>query len=92
MRPKTVVFDVAFQRKFEKYKKRLTEAGKIRLKSRLEIFKENVFDDRLKTHKLKGNLGNYYSFSISHSDRIVFKMLDEETVFFIEIGGHDICY
>ena len=56
MRPKKIVYDAAFEKKFEKYKRQLTEAERKRLKTRLEIFKENIFDDRLKTHKLKGNL------------------------------------
>ena len=84
MRPKKIVYDAAFEKKFEKYKRQLTEAERKRLKTRLEIFKENIFDDRLKTHKLKGNLSNYYAFSISYSDRIVFKIFDDETIYFIE--------
>ena len=55
-------------------------------------FKEDVFDKRLKTHHLKGNLKEYYAFSISYSDRIVFRLLDDEEILFIEIGSHDICY
>lgn len=89
---KKIVYDVVFEKKFERYKKQLTEAERKRLKKRLEIFKEDMFDSRLKTHKLKGNLSGYYAFSISYSDRIVFKILDNESVCFAEIGSHDVCY
>ena len=62
------------------------------MRERLAIFKEDAFDKRLKTHRLKGNLKEYYAFSISYSDRIVFKIIEEEVVYFVEIGDHDVCY
>lgn len=92
MKPKYLKFDAGFEKRFQKYKNQLTETERQRLKKRLEIFKENIFDRRLKTHKLKGELNNYFAFSISYSDRIVFKILDDEGIYFIEIGSHDICY
>lgn len=92
MKPKRVVYDAAFEKKFEKYKRELTQNKRERLKKRLEIFKENVFDRRLNTHKLKGNLSDYYAFSISYSDRIVFKIINDKGIYFIEIGSHDVCY
>ncbi|MBI4651506.1 type II toxin-antitoxin system YafQ family toxin [Candidatus Desantisbacteria bacterium] len=92
MKPKYFRYDAAFEKKFEKYKNQITDSERQKLKKRFEIFKENIFDKRLKTHKLKGELSNYYSFSINYSDRIVFKILDDEGIYFIEIGSHDICY
>ncbi len=92
MKPRYILFDSAFEKRFSKYKSRLDEAGRSHLKQRFELFKEDVFDKRLKTHKLKGNLGAYYAFSVNHSDRIVFKVLDDEGVFLIEVGSHDECY
>jgi mRNA-degrading endonuclease YafQ of YafQ-DinJ toxin-antitoxin module len=92
MKPKTLHFDAAFEKQWHKYLQRLTPREKERLKERLAIFKEDVFDKRLKTHHLKGNLKEYYAFSISYSDRIVFRLLDDEEILFIDIGSHDICY
>lgn len=92
MKPKYIKFDAPFEKRFKKYTGQLTEAERQRLKKRLEIFKEDVFDKRLKTHKLKGELSEHYAFSISYSDRIVFKILDDEGVYFVEIGSHDVCY
>jgi len=92
MRPKYLKFDAAFEKRFKKYATQMTVVQRRRLKIRLEIFKEDVFDKRLKTHKLKGELAGYYAFSISHSDRIVFKILDDEGIYLMEIGSHDICY
>mgnify|MGYP001558539373 CR=1 FL=1 len=92
MKPKYISYDAAFEKKFKKYKNQLTDTERQRIKNRLEIFRENVFDKRLKTHKLKGELRDYYAFSISYSDRIVFKVLDDGGVYLIEIGSHDVCY
>jgi mRNA-degrading endonuclease YafQ of YafQ-DinJ toxin-antitoxin module len=92
MKPKYILFDAPFEKRFNKYKAHLTEAQRKRFKKKLEVFRKDVFDKRLKTHKLKGNLSDYYAFSISQSDRIVFKIIEDEGVYLIEIGSHDICY
>jgi addiction module RelE/StbE family toxin len=92
MKPKYFLYDKGFEKKFEKYKKQLADAEIQRLKSKFAIFKENIFDKRLKTHKLKGELSDYYAFSISYSERIIFKVLKDEGIFFIDIGSHGICY
>jgi mRNA-degrading endonuclease YafQ of YafQ-DinJ toxin-antitoxin module len=65
---------------------------KEQLTNRLLIFKEDAFDKRSKTHYLKGNLKEYYAFLISYSQGIVFRLLDDEEILFIEIGNHDVCY
>jgi len=92
MKPKYVSYDKAFEKKFEKYKSKLTDGEKDKFRKRFEIFKENIFDKRLETHKLKGNLRDYYAFSIGFSNRVVFKLLDDCGVYFLEIGSHDVCY
>lgn len=92
MKPKTITFDRVFEKHWHKYLRGLTEKQKVHVRERLAIFKEDVFDKRLKTHRLKGNLKEYYAFSISYSDRIVFRIIEDEAVYFIEIGGHDVCY
>lgn len=87
---KKIVYDLAFEKKFEKYKRFLNDKKLDQLRAKLVIFKSDPFDSRIKTHKLKGNLNEYWSFSISFSDRILFRFIDKETVFFIDIGSHDI--
>jgi addiction module RelE/StbE family toxin len=87
---KTIVFDAYFEKEFEIYKKRLSKKKIEKLKERLIIFRNNPFDQRLKTHKLKGKLRNYWVFSISHSDRLMFRFLNKDEVFFINIGDHSI--
>lgn len=92
MKPKYLLYDASFEKTLKKYLKRINEAQRQNFKKKFEIFQENIFDSRLKTHKLKGNLSNYYSFSISYYERIVFKILEDGGIYLIEIGDHDVCY
>ena len=91
-KPKYLLQDKTFKRTFNKYRNSLSETDRSKLKKRFEMFRENVFDSRLRTHKLKGVLSEYYGFSISYSDRIVFRMLDDGGVLLVDIGGHDEVY
>ncbi len=52
MKVTKILFDAKFEKKFEKYKSKLTQKQKDNLKQKLSIFKENAFDSRLSTHKL----------------------------------------
>ncbi len=54
------------------------------------IFINNPFDKRLRTHKLKGKLGNFLSFSVNYSYRIVFEFVKKDEVIFYDIGDHQI--
>lgn len=92
MKPKSIHFDGTFEKHWEKYLKGLTDKQRNRLRKRFTIFREDIFDKRLKTHRLKGNLKEYYAFSISYSDRVVFKIIEEGVIYFIEVGGLDVCY
>ena len=40
---------------------------------KVEVFRENPFSPRLKTHKLHGSLANYYAFSIDARIRVIFR-------------------
>lgn len=54
------------------------------------LFVINPFHSTLKTHKLTGKLNQYYSFSITHSYRIIFEFLGKNKVVFVNIGTHEI--
>ena len=57
---------------------------------REKMFREDCFDARLKTHKLKGRLGEYWSFSINYYYRILFEFSGEGEVGFVDVGTHSI--
>lgn len=75
---------------FIKAYKSLHEEIKVRSKHREKIFKANPFDSRLKTHRLKGKLKDYWSYSVDYQYRILFRFIDNETVLYHDIGTHDI--
>ncbi len=55
-----------------------------------KVFIRNIFDKSLRTHKLRGNLKDYYSFSITYSYRILFSYEEKEIITFLNIGDHSI--
>lgn len=44
----------------------------------------------LKTHKLRGELAGYYSFSVSYNLRILFEFINDREAGFIDIGTHEV--
>lgn len=81
---------IQYGSKFLQSYKKLNLKEKLLAEKREGIFRKNAFDLRLKTHKLKGKLNNYWSFSITYSHRIIFKFLQNNEVVFYDIGDHDI--
>lgn len=79
---------IHYSNKFAKAYKKLPEEVKDIAEKKEEIFREDPFDSRLKTHKLKGELSNFYSFSVSYHWRVVFHFEDEETIVFDAVGTH----
>ncbi|MCM8784557.1 MAG: type II toxin-antitoxin system mRNA interferase toxin, RelE/StbE family [Candidatus Omnitrophica bacterium] len=75
---------------FIKAYKSLPEEIKLRAKKREKIFKTNPFDPRLKTHKLKGRLRDYWSYSVDYQYRILFRFINDETVLYYDIGTHSV--
>jgi len=54
-----------------------------------KIFRQNCFHPSLKTHKLKGQLANLWSFSVDYHWRIVFYLEGDKAVF-TTIGTHKV--
>ena len=82
----TVNYSSFFKRKY----KQLSRRQKDDFKQAIELFVENPFHSSLKTHKLKGKLKGFWSFSINYSDRILFKFSEKGAVDLINIGDHSI--
>ena len=53
-------------------------------------FRENPFVPSLKTHALKGKLKGLYSYSISHSYRVLFEFVNDIEVIYFDVGTHEI--
>ena len=59
---------------------------------KVKIFINDPFYPTLKTHKLKGELKDLWSFSIRPDVRIIFYFKDKHKVVFENIGSHDEVY
>jgi mRNA-degrading endonuclease YafQ of YafQ-DinJ toxin-antitoxin module len=59
---------------------------------KVDVFIQNPFDERLKTHKLSGKLKNVWSFTVAHDFRVLFYFADENKAVFVDIGKHGEVY
>ncbi len=57
----------------------------------LRRFAADPQDPLLRTHKLNGELGEYWAFSVDDDLRVSFRWEGEEA-FFVNIGSHDEVY
>ena len=81
--------EVSFYPAFIKTFKKKAKNNPILIKNfqeKLEIFIINPFDPRLKTHKLSGELKDFYSFSLDYDNRIIFSFYDKQKVIFEHFG------
>jgi addiction module RelE/StbE family toxin len=76
--------------KFERNYKKLPDFLKDKAETALEIFKVDLADPRLRVHKLHGRFAGYWSFAVVYDCRIIFRYGEEDEIFLITIGDHDI--
>ena len=86
-----IAFNSSFKRAFKRKIAGNSEREQ-RFRSKLEIFKNNPFETALKTHKLSGQLKDYWSFSVGCDLRVIFYFADENEVVFIDLGTHKEVY
>lgn len=53
-------------------------------------FRSSPFHPGLRTHKLKGELEGFWSYSINNSYRVLFRFISDQEVLYYDIGTHDI--
>lgn len=81
---------IIYTSKFARAYKKLSVDIKLIAEKKEKIFRKNPHDVRLRTHKLKGDLGEFWSFSVSYQIRIIFEFGDDDTIYFHTVGQHDI--
>jgi len=65
------------------------------LENTLHLLSEDAFHPTLKTHKLKGNLSNYWASSITYELRILFEFVEhdgKQAILLGMVGTHDEVY
>lgn len=81
---------IYYSSKFAKEYKKIPRNIKLKAENKEIIFRKNPFDSRLKTHRLKGILKDFWAFSIDYQYRIIFEFRDYQTVWFHSVGTHEI--
>jgi len=88
--------EVSFSDSFRKVFRKRIKSAEIELEfwNRLEIFVNEPFDSKLKTHKLSGKLKGLWSFTIEYDLRIVFFFTNDKPkqAIFVDLGTHDEVY
>lgn len=83
---KTVRVTSDFTKSFRKLPRNIQDQAENKDKK----FRENPFTTSLKTHRLKGELEGFYSYSVSYHHRVLFKLLNRSTAVYYDIGTHEI--
>lgn len=83
-----IVLSVRFRKRFAK----LPPKVRRQFERRLALFMQEPFNPLLRNHPLTGNLVGYRAFSVTGDYRVIFRLLDVETVKLIDIGRHQHVY
>jgi addiction module RelE/StbE family toxin len=83
-----LVFNARFRKKFDK----LRPGEKKRCKERLKLFVEDPFDPMLNNHPLQGAYKGYRSINIGGDLRAVYRLLSEDSAYFVGLGTHSDLY
>ena len=54
------------------------------------LFRQNAIASSLRTHKLKGPLDGYCSYSVNLDYRVLFRFIKTDEVIYLDIGTHEI--
>lgn len=82
--------NIQYSPEFVRCFKRLSKDLKLKAIEQEKIFRGNVFDPKLKTHKLHGKLKGRYAFYVDFKTRIIFSFHNKDIICFHSIGTHDI--
>jgi Txe/YoeB family toxin of toxin-antitoxin system len=84
----TETFERTAQKFFKKHRDLLDKFTEV-----IQTLQEDPFSKTLKTHKLKGELSQYYACRLTYEYRIVLTiMLTDEKIILMDIGSHDDVY
>ena len=86
-----IAYSPAFARAYKKQIKNQSELQEL-FNERVDLFIQDPYHPQLRTHKLKGILKDFYSFSLDYDLRVIFYFASDNEVIFENIGKHDEVY
>ncbi len=81
---------IYYSGKFAREYRKLPLSVKKNAEEKEKIFRKNPLDKRLKVHKLKGGLKDFWFFSINDNYRIIFEFISKQEIWFHSTGTHGI--
>lgn len=63
-----------------------------KISKQLSLFTTNPKHPSLRLHKLSGNADNVWSISITMSIRMLYRLIEDGTAYFFDIGTHEEVY
>ncbi len=79
-------------KKFDKAYKKCPSIIQETFLKKLEIFKIDKYNPVLNNHFLSGKMKGFRSINITGDWRVIYKEVDQNTIFFITIGTHSQLY
>ena len=81
---------VVYTSRFTRHYKKLPIGLQEEVKNAITRFMAEPHNPLLKTHRLKGELKGYSSFSVNYRYRIVFEWDDKKTAALLAVGDHSV--
>jgi len=63
-----------------------------KIQNQIFLFESNPKHPSLRLHKLSGSLDNMWSLSITRPIRMLYRIINQNTAYFVDIGTHDEVY
>lgn len=83
---------IILHKNFIKKYQKLNPGEKKNFTIRRDMFLSDPYDPTLNNHALKGKYKGYRSINVTGDVRIIYKLLDNNVVVFVEIGTHSKLY
>lgn len=84
--------EIELSSRFLRKAKKLTKSEQEKLSKKIEIFRKDPDNPKLKTHALTGKLQGLLSFSLTYSKKVIFTYVEKNKALFLDVGSHDEVY
>ena len=91
MNPVKVSFSSFFKKALKYLLKKNPGKRKI-FEEKSDLFLKDPYHSQLETHKLRGKLKGYLSFTVEYDLRVIFYFAGNTEIVFVDIGAHDEVY
>ena len=80
---------ITYTRRFQKHFKKLTQAEKKQIKSKVEMLSDNPLHPSLRTKRIQGT-DDLFECSVNMDIRIIWYYEDDQLILLLDVGHHNI--